>query len=118
MERRITSLGKVNVAKMRKEFNFRNINQIIEHYDFTPKSKKYSDAVKRQALELLKNDYNTILDIQNKDNILNSIVQNNNKYFERKILQKKNRKSSQIVKFFKNYNKPVNMEKRMKYMCR
>jgi hypothetical protein len=66
MERKINSLGKVNVAKMRKEFNFRTINEIVEHYDIAPRSRKYTDAVKRQALELLRIEYNNQVDELNR----------------------------------------------------
>ena len=45
MERRITSLGKQNIAKMKLALNYGNINQIIEHYGIAPRAKKYSNDV-------------------------------------------------------------------------
>ena len=66
MERIITSLGKVNVAKMKNAFGFRNINQVVENYALVPKAKKYTDAVKQEALEFLRDDYNDAVKELNK----------------------------------------------------
>ena len=119
MERRITSLGKTNVSKMKKAFDFKNINKIVENYALAPKAKKYSDVIKNQALELLRDDYNDAVDELNKQQkkrtTFNSLIQQNSQYLNKKVAANENRKSNKISTFFKSYNKPINMEKRMKY---
>ena len=98
MERRITSLGKTNVSKMKKAFDFKNINKIVENYALAPKAKKYSDVIKNQALELLRDDYNDAVDELNKQQkkrtTFNSLIQQNSQYLNKKVAANENRKSN------------------------
>lgn len=67
-ERRIRSLGKTNIAKLKQEVfgdKSYNINKIIEHYGLATKSKSYSKAVKQEALEIMRDEYNQAIDAYN-----------------------------------------------------
>lgn len=100
IERKITTLGRSNATKMRNSLGFSNINKAIEHYYglVLPKAKKYSDDVKKQVLELMKEDYNHAIGIINKEVIqANKEIKNNIK--TKKQTDRKNAKA-----FLKNFN--------------
>lgn len=57
----ITTLGLANQRKLRKAFKFRNINEAIEEYGFSQmKNKKYTEAMKKRAYEIMRDEYNRI----------------------------------------------------------
>lgn len=67
-ERKITSLGKTNIAKLKQEIfgdKSYNINKVIEFYELAPKNKRYSNAVKQNALEIMRDEYNQAIDAYN-----------------------------------------------------
>ena len=48
--------------------------------------------------------------------IMERAMQRNMEHFEARQFNRKSKYSSIIAKFFKSYNKPLNMEKNMKYV--
>ena len=60
----IHTLGKANQATLRKEFGFKTINEAIEFYgeDKIKKKKKYSEKTKNIAYEIMRKEYNKIVE--------------------------------------------------------
>ena len=61
MESLINTLGKTNQRKVKQAIfgdESYNINKVIEFYDLAPKARRYSDQKKREALEIMKDQYN------------------------------------------------------------
>ena len=56
----INTLGKSNQRKLLKAFEHRNINDAIKHYGGANK-KKYTEQEKQHAYELMRDDYNDIV---------------------------------------------------------
>ena len=65
MESLITTLGRTNQRKLKLAIfgdqSF-NINKVIEFYEIVPKARRYTNVVKDQALEIMRDQYNAIID--------------------------------------------------------
>lgn len=59
--RTITTLGRANQSKLREQFGFRTINEAIENFGLAPKQKKYSNQLKNEAFEIMREQYNLIV---------------------------------------------------------
>ena len=126
-DRIITTLGRNSKKTLREYFNntygfdARNIKQI--------KNVIGADN-DNQTWEYLQEEYNgEIIKKQNAKKVaryqrakakkvtqkFENVVKSNQSYFQKKQNVKENRKSTLISKFFQNYKKPTNMEKRVKY---
>ena len=126
-DRIITTLGRNSKKNLREYFNntygfdARNIKQI--------KNVLGADT-DNETWEYLLEEYNgEIIKKQNAKKIaryqrakakkvtqkFETLVKSNQSYFKKKQNVKENRKSTLISKFFQNYKKPTNMEKRVKY---
>lgn len=126
-DRIITTFGRNSKKLLRDYFNStygfdaRNIKQI---------TKVLGADTDNETWEHLREEYNgEIVKKQNAKKVaryqrakakkvtqkFENIVKSNQSYFQKKQNVKENRKSSVISKFFQNYKKPTNMEKRVKY---
>ena len=77
--RLIQSLGKANQATLRKELGFKTINEAIEFYGLgqIKKKRQYSDKTKMIAYEIMRNEYNKIVeDINQQTKEINRIKAN------------------------------------------
>ena len=117
-----------NPNSIRKALGFRNINQAIEFYggDDIVKQRRYSDETKEIVNQIMQNDYDNkrkdfkiatklANKIATEQQIITDIIAKNQEYAEKKNIAKQERKASIISKFFKNYQRPVNAEKFVKY---
>ena len=128
MNRIITTLGHTNKKLLRayfeKSFGFtaRNIKQITkflgadtnkETYEYL--QDEYNKEVEEKQKAVKKARYQEMKKQKLNSKNLDTIIKSNESYFQKKLNAIKNRKSSIISKFFQNYMKPINMEKRIKY---
>jgi len=67
MEKRIVTLGKTNVLKLRNALGFKSINDAIETYGLATKARKYSEEIKKEATEMMRDQYNEAVGLINAD---------------------------------------------------
>jgi hypothetical protein len=103
MEKRIVTLGKTNVSKLRKALGFKSINDAIETYGLATKARKYSAEIKKEATEMMRDQYNEAVGLINADLLKQKRDLKNQKRREKRALKREN------PDYFKNILIPENI---------
>ena len=98
----IHTLGKANQATLRKELGFKTINEAIEFYgeDKINKKKKYSEKTKNIAYEIMRKEYNKIVEELKEQNKT-----------QQKIKQKQQRQIKKIKTFMLDLKLKITYDK-------
>ena len=126
MKRTISTLGRASKKTLRDYFNTtygydaKTINQISKYFGAS-NDETWEHLLDEYNLEVLKQKQQRKKEKRDNDKkqkkleMFQTSLEQNKKYFEKKENIKSNKKASIIGKFFQNYKKPINIEKRMKY---